>query len=66
MRGDKIYCLHSATDLLLQELALSSTHPENTDEGGGSNPDGEVMSQTKKTNILSLDANLDSDTLDKH
>ncbi|XP_011613070.2 leupaxin [Takifugu rubripes] len=31
-------------DLLLQELALSSTHPENSDEGGGSNPDGELPS----------------------
>lgn len=66
MRGDKIYCLHSATDLLLKELALSSTHPENTDEGGGSNPDRKVMSQTKAGNIVSLDANLDTDTLDKH
>lgn len=47
MRGDKMYLLHSATDLLLQELALSSTHPENSDEGGGSNPDGEVMFQPK-------------------
>lgn len=48
IRGDEMYRMLSATDLLLQELAVSSTHPENTAEGGGSNPDREVMSQTKK------------------
>lgn len=65
MSGDKIYRLHSATDLLLKELALSSTHPENTDAGGGSNPDKKVMSQTKKQTFFQT-FYLDTDTLDKH
>lgn len=46
---EDLQLVYSAIDLLLEELALTSTHPENTDEGRGSNPDGEVMSETKKT-----------------
>lgn len=48
MSGEKIYSMYSETDLLLEELVLNSAHPENTDVSGGRNPDGEVMSKTKK------------------
>lgn len=56
--------MYSETDLLLEELALNSAHPDNTDVSGGRNPDGEVMSKTNKNPKHLLDANLDSNALD--